>query len=351
MSVVVKKILQYVSAHRELLIVIPLAIIFFGILSISVMMFGSLKSSHAQRTVQAVRDLVERVAPVIPGIPLSAPHMDVPQKKVDIVELQVSARSSAVIDVHSGEMIYEKNAFEKRSIASTTKLLTAMVVVDSVPDIDEYVTITQPMLNVVGVRVGCESSYSCSGVQLVVGEQLRIRDLLKAMLIGSANDAAQALALHVASSEDAFARRMNAQMQKLRLTGSNFCRPSGLEVDDASRINSCFSTARDVGQVAAIIAREARYKPIMEILGASRADFQSRDGTIKHVTQTTNDLLKQKVVIAGKTGFTLRAGSSFVGIADHLLPGDRFVTVVLDSSDRFADTSKIIHWVRKSFIW
>jgi len=263
----------------------------------------------------------------------------------------VQANAAVIIDAQSGGVLFAKNADKKRAIASTTKLLTAMVVVDQVADVNAYISLSQQMLNVEGVRVGCSTSYVCEGNQLHVGERVRIHDLLKAMLIPSANDAANALAIHVAGSEEAFAMMMNEKMKSMQLSSSNFCRPSGLDLDNSRADQSCFSTARDVGHVAVAITQEAKYAVLLDILTQSEAQFFSEDGTIEHSVKTTNRLLEDGSILAGKTGFTPRAGRSFVGIAEAQPRAQKIITVVLDSPDRFGDTELMIEWATRNYKW
>ncbi len=276
-----------------------------------------------------------------------------PKKKIDAKDLTLNdAEAAVIIDVQSGEILFGKNENTKRAIASTTKILTAMVLVDQVRDRDLAIEIPEDVLSIEGTRVGCKSSYICEGERLRAGEKVRIKDLIQAMLIASANDAATVLARYVAETEEDFAILMNARMDELGLGESNFCRPSGLELDDVVLEQQCHSSARDIGRVLATVVREPKYQEIEEMLATKKATFTSEDGTITHEVESTNDSIElSQLIVGGKTGFTPRAGLALANIGEDENGNNPVVTVVLDDPQRFETSLEMLEWVYSSFEW
>ncbi|PID55520.1 hypothetical protein CSB45_15600, partial [candidate division KSB3 bacterium] len=188
-----------------------------------------------------------------------------PVKKVSFDPLAVpNAHTAMILDVDSGTILYEKNATERRSIASMTKLLTAMIVVERVEDLDAYIVVPEGVLPMEGTTVGCPTSVICNDEQLYAGEHVRISDLLRSALMYSANDAATILGLHVAGSEEAFAKIMNERMHELGATNSHFCRPSGLELDENEE--QCYSSAYDIARVMAHMQKHERYDVLWDMM-------------------------------------------------------------------------------------
>lgn len=340
---------------NEFLIAVPCAISLFLFVSISLSFFLNSQASLFEgvttpRGLSVAQSLGQKI---FPQGRLPVPDK-VPVRKMDAEELLVvdGAFAATIIDVNSGDVLFDQLSMAPRAIASTTKLLTAMIVVDRMQDLDSYITIPEAIKTMEGSRVGCKNSYFCGDEVLRVGERVSVRDLLRATLVASANDAATTLALHVGESEEGFANLMNLRMKELGLYQSNFCRPSGLELDIPEDEALCNSSAREIGQVAATLARDPKYKAIIEILSEKEGTFASEDGTIVHKIEST---IKREVpapeIIAEKTGFTPRAGLSLISIGQDEQTGQRVVAVVLDDLDRFADTQSMITWGLASHVW
>ena len=131
-----------------------------------------------------------------------------------------SAGATVLMDADSGDVLYEYRADEIRLIASTTKIMTALVTLERT-DPDEVVTVPQEAAGIEG-----------SSVYLRAGETLTVRDLLYGMMLQSGNDAATALAVYVSGSEDAFAAEMNRKAQELGLKEIHFANPHGLDSEE-----------------------------------------------------------------------------------------------------------------------
>ena len=231
-------------------------------------------------------------------------------------EPAVSAKSAVVYDGAYGRVLYEKNAHARMLIASTTKIMTAVVALERC-NIDEAVKITGEMTNVEG-----------SSMYLQVGEEYTLRELLYGLMLASGNDAATAIAIHAAGSVQRFAELMNAKAMELGLEDTHFENPHGL--DGAAH----YSTALDV-------ARLMDY-------AMSRSDFSeiagTRNVTVKGLTYVNhNKLLWQcEGVIGGKTGYTMAVGRTLVTCCER--EGRRLICVTLSAPDDWNDHRSLYDW-------
>lgn len=272
-----------------------------------------------------------------------------PIRKDDFGNFAVpTAHAAIILDAATEVPLFEQNADERRSIASITKLFTAMIVVEHVSDLDEPATVDEEAVYIEGTKVGCPRSGYCIGERLHVGEQVSVRNLLKAALMNSANDSAIVLAKHVAGSQEGFATLMNDRAKELGLTNSHFCTPSGLELDE--REEECYSSARDIAKVAAYALR---YDVLWEIMRTEKTDIVSVDGRYSHEIFNTNELLGQYDNLVGtKTGFTPRAGRSLLAVAADPITGKhRIIAVVLDDLYRWQSVKSMFSWGFSSFRW
>ena len=156
-----------------------------------------------------------------------------------------SAASAALLEVESGRFLYAKDADTQRPMASTTKIMTALVAIEA-GGLDEAVTVDRAAVGVEG-----------SSLYLRCGEVLTLRDLLYGLMLQSANDAASAIAIHVSGDIAAFAERMNARAAELGLTNTHFTNPHGLH-DDAH-----YTTARELARIAAAAMENDIFREIV----------------------------------------------------------------------------------------
>lgn len=235
----------------------------------------------------------------------------------------VAAESAIVIDPVSGRVLYAKNADQRRPIASTQKLLTALVIVDS-GNIDKPVTISTD-------DTRCEPTK----LYLKPGEVHPRRELLKILMVKSANDVARALARDMAGSQEGFADMMNRKAVSLGMRNSHFINPNGLPADGQ------FSTARDI----AIASRAAwRSQTIRSMTALKSTTFRHSDGRVKSF-QNTNKLLKRVPYCDGlKTGTTNAAGRCLV--SSGTFNGRSAIVVVLksNSANVWDDSEKLLRW-------
>lgn len=259
----------------------------------------------------------------------------------------VSAHASVIMDAESGKILYERNANERRQVASLTKLFTATIVMERVKDLEELVTIDEEAVYAEGSRVGCPRSGFCNGVRLRPGEELSVRNLLRAALMNSANDAAIALGKHIGTTQEGFARIMNERARELGLQNSNFCTPSGLEPD--GREHECYSSATDMATIA---VHALAFPEIWEMMRVEKQFITSADGAYTHEIFNTDQLLGQFPNLVGtKTGFTPLAGYSLLAVATDYTENHRVVAVVLDDQSRWQSIRSMFDWSFQAFDW
>jgi serine-type D-Ala-D-Ala carboxypeptidase (penicillin-binding protein 5/6) len=265
----------------------------------------------------------EPAEPEAEDAPDRAVGLDVSLAGVDAfhVPLKRPPRAGLVFDVGSGEVLWRHNPQRTLPIASLTKIMTALLVVDGGRP-NEPVRITQAALN-----------YSGSGVGLLPrGRRVRLEALLNGLLIVSGNDAAIALAVHLAGSERAFVRRMNRRARELGLRCTRFASSHGLE----SGNRSC---ARDLAVLTRMAMRRARIRRIARTEYAALR-FPVKGG--KLYLSGHNPLLRLDYpgALGLKTGYTNEAGRCFVGVARR--GGRTLGVVLLNSRDPSRQAPKLL---------
>lgn len=227
--------------------------------------------------------------------------------------LGVSASSAVLIEAQSGKIIYAKDENTRRGMASTTKIMTALVAIESLP-LDTVITVPREAVGVEG-----------SSVYLREGEQLTLEELLYALMLQSANDAAAAIAYAVAGGIDAFADMMNAKCACLGLTDTHFENPHGLDGE------SHYTTAYEL---ALISAHALENKDLARIVSSEKKTIGTGEST--RVLVNHNRLLRTYYDVIGvKTGFTKRCGRTLVSAAEK--DGVRLIAVTLNDGDDWRD--------------
>lgn len=270
-----------------------------------------------------------------------------PIRKESYTDLKIWSGSSVAIDVDSGTILHYEGGRKQTQIASLTKLMTATLVMENIKNLDEDVLITNEMLNIPGTVVGCPTSVFCNSNRMYVGEKISVRNLLKAMLLNSANDAATALGIHTAGSFDGFVKLMNDKAKSLGLKDTNFCTPSGLEID--GKENQCYSSAYDIARIAAY---SFKYELIWDIMKIEEDKIYSSDNKTMHQLKNTDILLKEVPnCIGGKTGFTPLAGKSLLLATSDPTRKHRVIAVILNDENRWEDMKKLVNWVFNNYEW
>jgi len=271
----------------------------------------------------------------------------VPKRKTNCTDLQVWAGSSVAIDVDSGTILHYDNGRKQTQIASLTKMMTAILTIENIPDLTAEVTIKKEGLRVDGTVVGCPTIVFCNGNQMYAGEKVHAIDLLKAMLLNSANDAATSLGIYISGTPEKFVEEMNQKAKNMGLIDTHFCTPSGLEID--GRENECYSSAYDIARIA---AASMQYELIWDIMKIPEGQFYSTDGKYMHQLKNT-DLLLGNIsnCLGGKTGFTPLAGKSLLMGSTDPTGKHKVITVLLNDEKRWDDMRVLLSWVYNNYEW
>ncbi len=259
------------------------------------------------------------------SIPIPPPY---PVNRTGIIPgIEISAKSVVIQDLTSGVYVYKRNSTERLSPASTTKVLSALVVLE-VMKLDDVVTVGPVM-------------HDGQVMDLVEGEQMTVENLLYGMLIQSGNDAGYALAEHYPGGLDAFITAMNKKAAELHLTGSHFTNPVGF--DDSNH----YMTAEDLARLADVALSNST---IAKMVGIPQITVSDVRHIYFHKLSNVNQLLGKIPGVAGiKTGWTEEAGENLVTLMER--NGRRIIIVVLKSADRFADTTQLIDWTFANIEW
>jgi len=261
----------------------------------------------------ARRALALAVAIVL-GLALGAPTASAAPR------LPLRAAAAALMDVDSGRLLYGQAVDRRMAPASTTKILTAVLAIEAFPP-----------GAVVAVGPGAAAMRRGSTVGLEAGERWTVEDLLHALLLVSANDAAVALAEAISGSVPRFVALMNARAGRLGVRSTHFSNPHGLDSEDH------YTTARDLALIARYALGHSRFRAIV------RAETWQihRDGRPAEQLINRNQFLARYQGADGvKTGQTAAAGYTFVGSATR--DGRRLVAVVLRSPDIYGDAERLM---------
>ena len=231
-----------------------------------------------------------------------------------------SPRSAILIEAKTGRVLYERNAHEPLPMASTTKIMTALVALEN-GNLNEPVTTGRNAFGVPG-----------TSIYLSLGEQLPLIDMLYGLMLASGNDAAVAIAEHIGGDVDGFCKMMNERAEDIGCENTVFATPHGLPADNHH------TTARDL----ALIAREAMQNPTFrEIVSTQRASIPWAERDYDRILNNKNKLLSEYPGAIGvKTGYTKAAGRCLVFAAER--DGLELIGVVLNCPNWFQEAEAIL---------
>ena len=231
----------------------------------------------------------------------------------------LSASGVVIYDAQSGQKLYAKQARIQRPMASLTKLMTALLIVEN-HALDEMVTVPRSVVDVTGNKAYIEP-----------GKHFSIGDLLSALLINSANDAAITLAQYHSGSVSAFVGEMNARALQLGMTGTSFRNPAGLDHP------AHWSTPQDI---AGLTMFSMRYEAIASRLSSSGERITSREGDRIQLYHTHALLHEVSPVLAGKTGTTTDAGQCLMSVVEGV--DQQYIVVLFNSNQRYKDMRTVL---------
>lgn len=250
-----------------------------------------------------------------------------PQNITGVKAPSLSAQGLIILDLGSGVRILERNATAPFLPASTVKLMTALVALEA---FTKEQVLTVPKI----VDEGQD-------IKLVEGEKMSVESLLYGLLIASANDAAETLAVSYPGGKEAFIQRMNEKAKELFLKNTHFVNPTGIDEEKQ------YSSALDL----TLLSRRALWHPLLaQIVATKEVTLTSIDGKITHRMTNINQLLGKVSGVQGiKTGWTEGAGECLITLTER--ENHKILIVLLGSKDRFGETEKLINWVFTNFSW
>lgn len=265
------------------------------------------------------------ISKILP-IPFSVSNQArLPVIKTDYIP-EVSAKGAIIMDSDSNVVLYSKNPDLRFSTASTTKIMTALIALDYFK-LDDILTVKQ-------------ATEEGSVLGLQQGEQMTFENLLYAMLLPSANDAALTIAQNYPGGSNAFLIKMNQKAQKLNLYNTHYLDPAGLEdIGD-------YTTAFDLARLASVAIKN---DTLRKVVGTQQKVITDVIGANVYKIENLNKLLGSNGVTGIKTGYTEEAGE--VLVTSKLEKGKTIIIVVMGSQDRFSDTQKLLDLISNNLTY
>jgi len=250
-------------------------------------------------------------------------------KDIQYISPVIDSKSAIAVDLGTDKVLYSKDVYKKKQIASITKLMTAILVTEKLK-LDDIIEITPDATAVIGSRLS-----------LGRGEKFTVESLLYAMLVHSANDAAYALSVQASGSEDTFVSEMNQKAKQLGLVNTSFGNSVGF---DSSQN---YSTAFEVY----LLTKEFLKNPLLkEIVNTKEIKIKNLSGKEYDVKSTNKNLDSFLKVRGVKTGTTDMAGQSLVNLIEND-KGKDIVVVLLDSPRRFEEAKILGEWCFRAYVW
>ena len=235
-------------------------------------------------------------------------------------DVYVSAASAVVIEAETGTVLFSKGMNEQRAMASTTKIMTAILTIEA-GDLDREFTVDSFAIMVEGTSMGLRE-----------GDRVSRRDLLYGIMLPSGNDAANAAAVSVSGSVAAFVEKMNAKAQALGLSNTRFANPSGLDA------NGHYTTAYDLALLTAYAMRNELFR---EIAGCRSKELEYGNPPYKRTLYNSNKMLTlYEGAIGVKPGFTDNARRCLVSAAEK--DGTTLIAVTLNAPDDWNDHARML---------
>lgn len=256
-------------------------------------------------------------------------------KKISDDYIDINVQAGIVVDKKTGLLLWKKEAGAVRSIASISKLMTALVFLDHNPGWEKVYKITR------------EDRREGGKIYLYLGEEVKVKDLFHLSLISSANTATQALVNSTGLDEAIFVGKMNEKARALGMENTSFSDPIGLSDENVSTAS----------EVSILVKKSFLKKEIREASLIKEYEFVTQGGRAGKIYSTDyllNNFPQNGIhIVGGKTGYTDRAGFCFVGefVNNN---GQEVISVVLGSpsnEERFSQTKSLIGWVYASYLW
>lgn len=247
---------------------------------------------------------------------------------LSVIAIDTSATSAILVDTDSGRILYSKNIHNKRSVASISKIMTAIVAIES-NKLDDVVTIGDEI----------DKAYG-SGIYIKKGEHIKLEDLVYGLMLRSGNDAALAIANYVGGSVSQFVVMMNNKAKELGMKNSFFNNPSGLDEEDDGNI----STAYDM---SLLISYAIHNDEFSKIVGTKKHRVET-DMNVYSWTNKNKLLFSYKYTTGGKTGFTTNARRTLVTTASR--DGLNLAVVTLNDGNDFFDHMNLFEYGFSTYV-
>lgn len=242
-------------------------------------------------------------------------------------DLTPTAKSAVMIDASSGTVLYSKNKDQKLGMASTTKIMTGILAIEN-GNLNDVYTVSQTGEWVEG-----------SSIYLNPGEKITLETLLYGLLLKSGNDAALAIAIHIAGSEKAFVNMMNDKAAELGLNNTHFANPHGLYAEDH------YTTAHELAILASHAMKNPVFAQIVNTVQYKEEPVGERDGRVINNANKLVSLYSEAIGV--KPGYTPETGRTLVGAAEK--SGIKVITVTLDCSDDWQEHKNMFDYAFKNF--
>lgn len=234
--------------------------------------------------------------------------------------IDISAECACLLNAETGEVLYEYNGYSRHSIASTTKIMTAILAIEN-SEPDEVVTVSKNAQMQEG-----------SSIYLKSGDRVLMKDLVMGMMLNSGNDAACAVAEHIGGTSEEFAVMMNKKAQEIGLSETSFKNANGLDADGH------YSTAYDMAQIGAYALKNEEFRRIV----STKNSRLETDGYITYLKNHNKLLWNYDGCIGIKTGYTKKTGRCLVSAAQR---GEvTLVAVTLNAPDDWNDHKKMLDY-------
>ena len=254
---------------------------------------------------------------------------------------QLYAQSACLLDGDSGRVLYEKNGYDPKANASTTKILTCIVTLEN-GNLEDVVTVSKYAAKQPDVQLNAQS-----------GEQFKLKNLLLSLMLESHNDSAVAIAEHIGGSVEGFAAMMNQKAMDIGCKSSHFVTPNGLDASDGQGQHS--TTATDLARIMRYCIKESpKSQEFLDITRTPSATFSNEAGSRSFSVVNHNAFLSMmEGALSGKTGFTSKAGYCYVGAL--VRDGKTFIVALLGcgwpnhKTYKWSDTRKLMEYGIKNY--
>ena len=257
-------------------------------------------------------------------------------EKTNELEKNLSSEAVLLMEASTGKVVYEKNGYEKKYPASTTKIMTAILAIEHC-NLNETATASEFAINSV------PSGYSTANIQ--IGETLSVKDLLYALMLQSANESAVILAEHVSGSQEAFANLMNEKAKELGCKNTHFINPNGIHNENH------YTTAYDLALITQYAMKNQTFRDIVKTTSFTLPATTSYPSESRTYANTNNliiydarnrpDNYYYKYATGVKTGYTSAAKNCLVASAEK--NGIEYISVVLGASITYESTGSVSH--------